>query len=75
MANLIASAAANSLLAFEAADVNGVPSFIFRPKPIAMAIARMYGRRIDALVQPMGERMRNALRLARQRADRAKGRR
>jgi len=66
---------ANSLLSFEAADVNGVPSFIFRPRPLATAVARMYGRRIDALVQPMGERMRNALRLARRRADRAKGRR
>lgn len=63
-------------LTFEAADVNGVSSFIFRPKPIAAAIRRMYGGpRLDALVQPMGERMRNALRLARRRADMARGRR
>lgn len=61
-------------LAFEAADVNGVPSFLFRPKPLAAAIRRAYGGpRLDVLVQPMGERMRNALRLARQRTDRGKG--
>jgi len=66
----------SDLLSFDVAEVNGVPSFIFKPKPIAAAIRRMYGgARLDALVQPMGQRMRNALRLARQRLDRRNERR
>lgn len=62
-----------SLLELDVADVNGVPSFIFYPKPVAAAIRRMVGGRLNALVQPMGERARNAIRLARQRTDRGRG--
>lgn len=57
-----------------AADVNGVPSFVFTAKPVVTAIRRMYGLAAPRpIVHPMGVRAYNALRLARQRADRKRG--